>query len=99
LPARIPQVLADHGFSVSTGPWMAAPKKESQEFGFVISDRSCSVSLSGGVLEDGRPAFLLAAIPSWRLWGYGKRNAFYQRVHEALIGSGAVIWHDYPKSS
>ena len=74
---------------------MTAASKSPNEFGFVITDGVCCVDLSGGVLEDGRPAFLLATEPTWRFWGLGKRNAFHQRVHEALVSSGAEIWHDY----
>jgi hypothetical protein len=97
-PEKVPQLLSDRGFTVSIGRWMSESPKTSREFGFTVSDHVCSVNLSGGVLEDGRPAFLLAAEPTMKLWGYSRRNAFYQRVHEALVSCGAEVWHDYPKT-
>jgi hypothetical protein len=98
-PSRIPQLLADRGFSVQPGKWMSKAPPDSKEFGFTIADRDCAVDLSGGFVGGSQPGFLLVTIPTWKPWGFQKRNAFYQRVHEALITCGAELWRDHPSNA
>jgi hypothetical protein len=86
---RIAASLSGTGLSVSVGRWMkASGSGQGGEIGYVVTDGHTSVNLSGGVLPDGTRMFLLATEPTWKFWGFGKRNAFYQRVHSSLLSFG-----------
>jgi hypothetical protein len=88
LYGKIPKIIAGVGLSVERGVWMKDAPSPTGEIGCVISDGATSVNLSGGILNNGTCMFLLATIPTLKPWGFGRRNAFYLRVHEILLSNG-----------
>jgi hypothetical protein len=97
-PDRIPDILKSCGLAVIVGPWVPIPPSPSKEFGYVVSDGSYSIYVTGGTLQEGITAFVVA-LPielDLRFWLRRKKKALRQQVESILADGGAELWHDYP---
>jgi hypothetical protein len=99
--SRIPDFLEQRGLKVQRGSWIRATSSPTGEIGYTISDRLCSIILTGGTLPNGEVGFLV--LPNyegwiWRraFWLRGRKNALCDAVRSMLVGSGAALWVDYP---